>query len=65
MGTLKKNDFLRQVIGYDYPNYPWEKDNYRVKQEYRDLVQEVLAELKPKVQDEPKTVLLVRSESIS
>ena len=41
----EKNDFLRQVIGYDYPNNPWEKDNYRVKEEYRELVREVLNEL--------------------
>ena len=39
---MAKNDFLRQVIGYDYPNYRWEKDNYCVRDEYRDLVAEVL-----------------------
>jgi hypothetical protein len=39
---MAKNDFLRQVIGYEYPNYSWEKDNYRIRQEYRDLVDEVL-----------------------
>jgi len=43
---MAKNDFLRQVIGYDYPNNPWEKDNYRMKDEYRELVAEVLRELK-------------------
>jgi hypothetical protein len=42
---MEKNDFLRQVIGYDYPNYPWEKDNYRIKDEYKESVQEVLNEL--------------------
>jgi uncharacterized protein (DUF433 family) len=42
---LKKNDYLRQVIGYDYPNNPWEKDNYRIRDEYRDLVSQVLREL--------------------
>jgi len=42
---MEKNDFLRQVIGYDYPNYPWEKDNYKIKDEYKELVQEVLNEL--------------------
>jgi hypothetical protein len=28
---MAKNDFLRQVIGYEYPNYPWEKDNYSIR----------------------------------
>ena len=42
---MLKNDFLRQIIGYDYPNYAWEKDNYYVKDEYKDLVREVLEEL--------------------
>ena len=42
---MKKNDFLRQVIGYEYPNNPWEKDNYRIRDEYRELVSEVSQEL--------------------
>ena len=42
---MAKNDFLRQVISYEYPTYPWEKDNYRVRDEYRELVKDVLAEL--------------------
>jgi hypothetical protein len=42
---LEKNAFLRQVIGYEYPNYPWEKDNYFVRDEYRELVKEILKEL--------------------
>lgn len=40
---MTKNDFLRQVIGYEYPTYEWEKDNYFVRPEYRQLVTEVLA----------------------
>lgn len=40
---LQKNDFLRQVIGYQYPNNPWEKDNYFIQPEYRSLVEKVLA----------------------
>ncbi len=40
-----RNDFLRQVFGYDYPDYPWAKDNYVVREGMRDLLQEVLAEL--------------------
>ena len=43
---MKKNDFLRQVIGYEYPNYEWEKDNYFVRQEYRELVIGVLEEIR-------------------
>ncbi len=42
---MEKNDFLRQVIGYEYPNYPWEKDNYYIRGDYHDLVREILAEL--------------------
>jgi hypothetical protein len=46
---MQKNDFLRQVIGYDYPNYHWEKDNYRIREEYKVLVKEVLDELSRKI----------------
>lgn len=42
---MKKNAFLRQIIGYDYPNNPWEKDNYRIRDGYRDLLREVLSDL--------------------
>ena len=42
---MAKNDFLRQVIAYDYPNYPWEKDNYRLRPGSADLVREILAEV--------------------
>jgi len=45
---MKKNDFLRQVISYEYPRHHWEKDNFTIKSEYRDLVKEVLDELKEK-----------------
>jgi len=54
---LLKNDFLRQVIGYDYPNSPWEKDNYHVKDEYKDLVREVLEELATPVRPAPSPVV--------
>ena len=40
---MRKNDFLRQVIGYEYPNYPWEKDNYFIRLKHRDLVKELIA----------------------
>lgn len=42
---MQKNDFLRQVVGYGYPNNPWEKDNYFLREEHRDLVRDILAEL--------------------
>lgn len=43
---MKKNDFLRQVVAYEYPRHHWEKDNFSVREQYRDLVKEVLGELK-------------------
>lgn len=38
----EKNDFLRQVISYEYPNYEWEKDNFSIRNEYRSLIQSLL-----------------------
>jgi len=45
---MKKNDFLRQVVAYEYPNYAWEKDNFSIREEFKDLVREVLDEIKDK-----------------
>jgi len=42
---MTKNDFLRQVVAYQYPRHPWEKDNFSIREQYRDLVKEVLTEL--------------------
>lgn len=42
---LKKNDFLRQVVAYEYPRHKWEKDNFSIPERYRGLVQAVLDEL--------------------
>jgi hypothetical protein len=42
------NDFLRQVVVYEYPNHPWEKDNFALREEYRDLVADVVAKLSAK-----------------
>ncbi len=42
---LQKNDFLRQVMSYEYPRYHWAKDNFRIRPEYRQLVTNVLASL--------------------
>ena len=39
-----KNDYLRQIIQYDKPN-PWEKDRYRLSEEYRELVENILFNL--------------------
>jgi len=43
---MKKNDFLRQVVAYEYPKYEWEKDNFSIRDEYRGLLEEVLRELR-------------------
>lgn len=40
----KPRDYLRQIIQYDKPN-PWEKENYRLIKNYKDLVQNVLENL--------------------
>lgn len=39
---LKRNDYLRQVISYNYPNHEWEKDNFKIRDEYLELVKKVL-----------------------
>jgi hypothetical protein len=39
---MKKNDFLRQIISYEYPNYPWEKDNYSIREDYKEMVKEII-----------------------
>jgi len=41
-----KKDFLRQVIHYEHPRFPWEKDNFSIRLEYKDLVKEILEETK-------------------
>lgn len=43
---MAKNDFLRQVIGYElHPDHPWLKELYFIKDEYRDLLEKILSEL--------------------
>jgi hypothetical protein len=42
----KENDFLRQVLGYSYPNYPWMKDDFFIRPVHHDLVSEVLEEVR-------------------
>jgi len=39
---MEKNSFLRQFISYEYTNNSWEKDNYRIRDEYRNLLQKLL-----------------------
>jgi len=41
---MANNDFLRQVIGYSYPNYYWEKNDYHIRDGYEGLVRRVLKE---------------------
>jgi hypothetical protein len=41
---IEQRDYLRQVIEYDRPN-PWEKDNYRIREEYKDTVKKLLENL--------------------
>lgn len=38
---MANRDYLRQIICYDKPN-PWEKENYRIADEYRDIVEELI-----------------------
>ncbi|MFZ5881905.1 MAG: endonuclease NucS domain-containing protein [Chloroflexota bacterium] len=48
MGMVK-NDFIRQVIGYEpHPDYPWIKETYFIREEYKDLVSDVIKELSAK-----------------
>lgn len=43
---MAKNDFLRQVMGYEFhPNHPWLKEVYFIREEYRELLEETLHEL--------------------
>ncbi len=42
----KGKDYLRQVISYDYPNHPWEKDNFQIRDEYVELVRSALSRVK-------------------
>lgn len=41
----KSNDYLRQIIHYETPNHPWQKNNFKIKEEYIDLVKDVLKNL--------------------
>ncbi len=41
---IKSRDYIRQIIRYDRPN-TWEKENYRLVDEYKGLVKEILNEI--------------------
>jgi len=49
---MKKNDFLRQVVSYEYPVNEWEKDNFSLRDEHKELVRTLLAQM----QEETKSV---------
>lgn len=38
----KWKDYLRQIIYYETPNHPWEKDNFKIRDEYIGLVTSIL-----------------------
>ena len=44
----ERKDFLRQVVGYEYPNHYWEKDNYFIREGCKPIVEEILQELASK-----------------
>ena len=41
---IEKRDYLRQIIQYDKPN-PWEKENYKLSENYKELVRNILSKL--------------------
>lgn len=46
-------DYLRQVIHYEHPTYPWEKDNFSIPEQYLELVRSVLERVKAAQQAKP------------
>lgn len=43
---MAKNDFLRQVIGYEpHPDHPWLKEMYFIRDEYRELLEDILPDI--------------------
>ncbi len=46
---FEQRDYLRQIIRYDKPN-PWQKENYRLAEECKDLVENILEELDKQVE---------------
>jgi len=44
----KWKDYLRQVIIYEFPNHPWEKDNFKIRDEYKELIKKILEKIRGK-----------------
>jgi len=44
LGHAKK-DYLRQVIYYEYPDNHWTKDNFKIREGYKELIENFLKEL--------------------
>jgi len=42
----KWKDYLRQIVSYDFPKHPWEKDNFKIREEHKQLVARVLKKVK-------------------
>ncbi len=43
---MAKNDFIRQVVGYEHhPDFPWIKEIYFIREESKEIVESVLKEL--------------------
>jgi hypothetical protein len=60
---MKKNDFLRQIIAYEYPRHPWEKDNFSIRNpEYRNWVKEVLEKIEGNVSETSQVVKVEKNE---
>lgn len=38
----KKNDYLRQIINYEFPNHEWEKDNFSLNEKYKEMVIKII-----------------------
>lgn len=44
LGHAKK-DYLRQIIQYDYPDNSWTKDNFKLRNGTKEMIQELLSEI--------------------
>jgi hypothetical protein len=44
LGQAKK-DFLRQIISYEYPDNHWTKDNFKIREGYKEVVEKLINEL--------------------
>jgi len=42
----KWKDYLRQIVQYEFPNHPWEKDNFKIIEQHSELVRRVLEKVK-------------------